>query len=177
MLEPVIQTSRLTLRAFLESDLEDYYEIVNNPEAARKAGFHYARDLQEARYLLMQSLRSQSVFAVVETRTQKVIGSIGLYDHLTEAGDVAETERELGYMLNAAFWNRGYMTEAGQAVLTYAKQTLQLTTVWASFLEDNVASKHVLTKLGFTYVDTYHHPPMAIYLPNVTELFYKWEAN
>ncbi len=73
-----IQTERLMIRQFVESDLDDYYDIVKDRENAKAAGFQYAHQKTDAAYLLhAASYYSGMIFAIVETSTQRVVGSIG----------------------------------------------------------------------------------------------------
>jgi RimJ/RimL family protein N-acetyltransferase len=55
---------------------------------------------------------------------------------------------ELGYWIAREQWNRGFATEAGQALVAIA-QALALPRLEASFFVDNPASGRVLEKLGF----------------------------
>lgn len=168
-----LTTARLLLRPFVESDLTDYFDIVKNPQSAKAAGFQYARNLEDAHYLLKQAMRQGLVMAVVERTTSRVIGSIGFYDRITPEGEVAAQECDLGYVLNEAYWGKGYMTEAGQALIHAAFSRQRYDVIWASFLKDNAASQRVLVKLGFHYVDEFQHPQNALYQPGQTEIIYQ----
>ncbi len=55
---------------------------------------------------------------------------------------------ELGYWIAREHWNRGFATEAGQALLAIA-EALGLARIEASYFIDNPASGRVLEKLGF----------------------------
>jgi RimJ/RimL family protein N-acetyltransferase len=55
----------------------------------------------------------------------------------------------MGYCLEAAAWGHGYATEAGQALLRWAFDTLDLNRVQAETDTRNTASARVLEKLGF----------------------------
>lgn len=72
-----------------------------------------------------------------------VIGVIGL-------DPAGEGQTELGYWLGKPFWGRGFVTEAGQAVIAASLQSCPTLSVIASHFQDNPASGHVLAKLGFT---------------------------
>lgn len=72
-----------------------------------------------------------------------VIGVIGLEPRGAD-------EAELGYWLGKPFWGRGFVTEAGRAVIASSLQSCPNLTVTASHFQDNPASGHVLAKLGFT---------------------------
>lgn len=72
----------------------------------------------------------------------RLIGGVGL------AGDEGETP-ELGYWIASDQWGKGYATEAGQAVVAMADESLRLPAIRASHAVDNPASGRVLAKLGF----------------------------
>ena len=55
----------------------------------------------------------------------------------------------LGYCFDEAAWGHGYATEAASALLRWAFDTLDLNRVQAETDTRNVASAHVLEKLGF----------------------------
>ena len=59
------------------------------------------------------------------------------------------TEVEFGYRLLPKFWDRGYATEAGRAVVNHAFGDLGLTALCAIIHPDNTASSTVAEKLGF----------------------------
>ena len=55
---------------------------------------------------------------------------------------------ELGYWIARPYWNRGFATEAGRALIEIAR-TLKLPQLEASHFVDNPVSGRVLEKLGF----------------------------
>ena len=82
----------------------------------------------------------QHVFALETMETGEFIGCIGF----VQTGDTAG----LGYWIGRPYWNHGYATEAGRAVLDVARG-LGVRTVLAETFLDNPASARVLSKLGF----------------------------
>lgn len=72
----------------------------------------------------------------------RLIGAIGIHD--APGGLV-----ELGYWIGREDWGRGYATEAGVAMLRFARDGLHLTQIVAGHFLDNPASGRVLRKLGF----------------------------
>ncbi len=54
----------------------------------------------------------------------------------------------MGYWVARADWNRGFATEAGEALIDIAR-TLRLGGIEAAHFVDNPASGRVLEKLGF----------------------------
>lgn len=75
-------------------------------------------------------------------RAPRLIGGIGL----KPAGDDAA---ELGYWIARPYWGLGFATEAGQAVVRMAQESLRLQKLVAGHFVDNPASGRVLAKLGF----------------------------
>ncbi|MFZ0854475.1 MAG: GNAT family N-acetyltransferase, partial [Hyphomicrobiaceae bacterium] len=56
--------------------------------------------------------------------------------------------------LDRAAWGRGYAFEAAHAVTRFALEDVGLTLLKAGHADDNPASGRILTKLGFTPLDT-----------------------
>ena len=71
----------------------------------------------------------------------QLVGSCSL--HRRPSGAV-----EMGYLIARARWNRGFATEAGEALLGIAR-ALRLPRIEAAHFIDNPASGRVLEKLGF----------------------------
>lgn len=59
-----------------------------------------------------------------------------------------EWEADIGYELNPEYWGRGYATEAAQAVVAFGFNDLGLHRVSSWCIADNLASAHVLEKVG-----------------------------
>ena len=84
------------------------------------------------------------ILAVGRKGTADVIGYCGLTFHENGSPD----EPELAYELLRAAHGRGYATEAGRAVVTWASEA-GYRRLWAEVWDWNVASRRVLEKLGF----------------------------
>lgn len=67
----------------------------------------------------------------------------------------AEGSAELGYGILPAFQNRGYATEAVNAVTAWALSDGKAKCITAETEEDNAASKRVLLKCGFAPTGAY----------------------
>jgi len=165
--------TQIRLRPFQVTDVADYFEMVKNRDIAANAGFTPVNDMMEAQYLLGRQLQQTQVFAIVLVATDKVIGSVGLYERMNNQGEPAPQQRDLGYMLNANYWHQGYMTEAVQLIKAYGFQDLQLKRLTASCLAPNVASRHILEHAGFTVYDQVMHPEYAQFGAGQVELFFE----
>lgn len=86
--------------------------------------------------------------ATIIDRIERVaVGQMGFKAPSDEHGSV-----ELGYGINPTYQNRGYATEAAQALVTWALGQPAVELVRAECLEENLASIRVLEKAGFSCV-------------------------
>lgn len=144
-----LETKRLYLRPFVPDDVEDLFEYTNQIKVARDAGFSRCETLPQA--MLFGAMLQRAGILMLEIKeTQKVIGNIGLY-HIPRK----DKTYELGYALNEDYWHKGYMSEALQAVITYAKAQ-GLKRLEARVARHNQASSKVLLKNGFLAGEKYH---------------------
>jgi RimJ/RimL family protein N-acetyltransferase len=72
----------------------------------------------------------------------KLVGGMGLRRN-------GDGDAELGYWIARAYWGLGFATEAGQAVVRLARESLKLPKLVSGHFIDNPASGRVLEKLGF----------------------------
>jgi RimJ/RimL family protein N-acetyltransferase len=85
---------------------------------------------------------------------------------MVDIDGIAEREGTLGYWLDRAAWGCGYAFEAAHAVTRFAFEDVGLTCLKAGHADDNPASGRILTKLGFTLIDTvklFFAPPRREY--------------
>src|SRR5947208_12158110 len=145
----ILQTARLTLRPFAESDLDRVGELMANEEFMRFSMGPMTR--QQTAAFLQKVIRWNhaglpSQFAVIERETGTLIGYCGF---LHQEVDGAK-EIEIGYRLHPDFWNRGLATEAARAVRDHAFCDLQLERVISLIHSDNHSSRRVAEKNGLT---------------------------
>lgn len=88
-----------------------------------------------------------TVFGVIEKHSGQLIGASGFN------GTANDKKIELIYHFAAAFWGKGYATEAGALALKLAQKQNGIHLVYASADPQNKASLKVLEKLGFHYID------------------------
>lgn len=145
----VIETERLILRAFTPDDLQAFIRMNSDPDMIRYAQPRAITAEDEAREAMAKGPFHDyehvgyGRFACVWKATGEVIGFSGL-KFLAELN-----ETELGYRFWPVHWGKGLATEAGQASLDFARQTLGLKRLIGLVHPDNGASAQVLRKLGF----------------------------
>ena len=145
---PTLRTPRLTLRAARMSDARDMYEYSRDPEVARHVLWEAHTSIHQTRgyirYLQRQYRNGEPGTFVIElTAERRVIGTIGIM-WIQKENNAAE----VGYSLSRAYWNRGLMTEAVQAMLAFCFDTLRLNRVEAQHETDNPASGAVMRHVG-----------------------------
>jgi [ribosomal protein S5]-alanine N-acetyltransferase len=80
--------------------------------------------------------------------------AVELEGSMVDVDEIAEREGSLGYWLERAAWGRGYAFEAAHVVTRFAFEDVGLSKLKAGHAHDNPASGRVLTKLGFSLLDT-----------------------
>ena len=150
----VIDTERLRLRAWRETDLRDFHEYASVAGVGEMAGWKHHKSIDETRAALRSIIAGKNVFALVHRDTGKVIGSLGF--HHSWANDdpryMGLELTEIGYSLSKAFWGQGLMVEAVNAAIDYCFNVRALEAVTCGHFLSNSQSKRVIEKCGFSYV-------------------------
>ena len=149
----ILETDKLILRAWEITDLDDFFEYASVEGVGEKAGWEHHKSKDKSLEILKMFIEEKKVFAIVLKENQKVIGSIGI-EELSEELDKDLDNlvgRELGYVLNKDYWNKGIMKEAVSKVVDYCFNTLKLNFLMASYFNHNIASKKVLENLNFKF--------------------------
>jgi RimJ/RimL family protein N-acetyltransferase len=142
-----LETDRLILRMFRESDTSSYAEMCADPEVMRyiNAGEPLARE-DAWRHMAMVlghwQLRGYGLWAAEERSTGEMVGRIGCWQ------PEGWPELEVGWMLRRRFWGKGYATEAARASLHFAFSQLQAEHVISVIHPDNSASIRVAERIG-----------------------------
>ena len=147
----ILETERLILRRWKESDAEDLYIYASNPDVRPIAGWPPHQSVEESLDVIKNVLNGKEAYAICLKEDGKAIGAIELklngHTDMTERDD----ECELGYWLGKLFWGQGFMTEAAREILRHAFEDICMSKVWCGYYEGNAKSKHVQEKVGFKY--------------------------
>ena len=148
---PTLETTRLTLRPFTVADASDVQRLAGEREIASNMlniPHPYEEGMAEQWIATHQERYEKGElvnFAITLRVDQALIGAIGL--QLTQR----HASAELGYWIGKPFWNRGYCTEAAQAVVRYGFDVIGLNRLYAAYFKCNPASGRVMQKLGMRY--------------------------
>lgn len=141
-----VRTDRLLLRPGWPEDAPALAAAIGEERIVRNlAQVPWPYGMEDAKSYLASGFDGPLPSFVILVRTSGAptfAGAIGL-------ARVANGDVELGYWIGSAFWNRGYVTEAGHAVLALARESLDLHRIVSGHFADNPASGRVLEKLGF----------------------------
>jgi ribosomal-protein-alanine N-acetyltransferase len=145
-----IETARLTLRPFQETDVDPLYEIQHDPQAMRYTFCAPSRAEAERRLRAYADLLEELGYApwtVVLQSRARVIGWGGLNVDPFDPGWGVE----VAYFFHPSYWGRGFATELVQASLEQGFTQHDLTAIGAFAHRDNVGSIRVLEKCGFRF--------------------------
>jgi len=146
--QPVIRTERLTLRPFRLEDAGEVRRLAGSKAIAdttARVPHPYEAGMAEEWIRTHGRLfrrRKAVIYAVTRTDTGRLIGAIGLELHM------ASERAELGYWIGRRYWNRGYATEAAEAMLMYGFAELGLNRIYAHHFKRNPSSGRVMRKIG-----------------------------
>lgn len=147
----ILETKRLILRRWEESDAEDLYKYASNPNVGPIAGWPPHQSLDESKDVIKNVLNGKEAYAICLKEDGKVIDAIELklngHTDMTEKDD----ECELGYWIGKPFWGQGLMPEAANELLRHAFEDIGMNKVWCGYYEGNIKSKRVQEKVGFKY--------------------------
>lgn len=148
---PVLETPRLLLRPFRDSDAADVYEYASDPRVGPVAGWPPHRSVEESREIVHTVFSQPGVFAMELKARGTVIGSVGFVGG-HPAGIFPDCpDDEIGYAVGVPYWGRGLVPEAVGAVLEYGFGTLGLRRIWCGHYAANRRSARVIGKCGFRY--------------------------
>ncbi|EMA6342908.1 GNAT family N-acetyltransferase [Bacillus cytotoxicus] len=145
-----IETKRLYMRPPSIGNRDEFYEIVKQEEVGKWLAVARGMLREEAEQYINQLIShwKQNGFGVwflFHKISGELLGHCGLRC-------IDETEEvEIMYLLNPKFWGKGYATEAAYATIQYAIYDLKLTTFKARIKTENMKSRNLLEKIGFTY--------------------------
>jgi ribosomal-protein-alanine N-acetyltransferase len=149
-----VRTARLTLREFDRSDFDAVHAYSSDPRVTRYLFFGPRDKDSTADYLegLLASQqevpRTRFELAVVQTASGRLIGACDLSLIETDVVD-------LGYMLAQEHWGNGFATEIALRLLEAAFLDLRAERVISTVDVHNVASIHVLEKIGMRWEAVY----------------------
>ena len=158
----IIETKRLILRRFQDSDLAPFAQLNSNPEVMRY--FPAPLSSKESDALAHEINRRIDAngygFWAAERKEDGVfIGFVGL--NKTRDNMPFPPSVEIGWRLDRPYWGNGYATEAAKASLKFAFETLKEPEVISFTAVPNKPSQQVMKRIGMKHEgEFFDHPAL-----------------
>lgn len=145
-----IETKRLILREINENDVEGIFKVFSDPQVAKYDWFRPIESKDDAikfikRYKEEFEAGEEITWGIELRDTKELIGicCLGNFDN-------GARRAEIEYDLVHDKWNKGYATEAVEAMVKFGLSQMNLNRIEAFITPGNDASLKVLEKLNFT---------------------------
>jgi [ribosomal protein S5]-alanine N-acetyltransferase len=150
---PVFKTGRLLLRQFKESDLNNVFLGLSNPEVIKYYGVHFGT-LEETKkqiewFAELEKHETGIWWAVCSSDNSIFYGAVGLYYIDTEI-----KKAEIGFWLMPEYWGKGIISESVPLAMEYGFKKMRLKRIEAEVETENMMSKRVMKKLQFVHEHT-----------------------
>jgi ribosomal-protein-alanine N-acetyltransferase len=150
---PILKTSRLLLRQFVESDLDNVFKGLSDPEIVKYYGVSYStmEETKEQMKFFKELEESETGiwWAVCSLDNKTFYGAGGLNSLSKE-----HRKAEIGFWLRTDFWGQGIMTEAMPLICQYGFDKLGLHRIEGFVETDNFNCKKAIQKLDFRHEGT-----------------------
>ena len=155
MAEPILETGRLILHEWSESDWATFRETTNTPGVMRWLG-GVADDAGWAAFRARVEDYSRAYGHTFWAATRKpdgghlsgeLVGMVGFKRSRAE-GTPVEGMLEIGWRLREDAWGQGYAKEAASTCLDYAYENMEADEIVAVTVIENLPSWRLMEKLG-----------------------------
>jgi ribosomal-protein-alanine N-acetyltransferase len=156
-----LETDRLILRAWKQSDHEAFIWMNENPRVRKfYPGLLSRAETLEKIAVMQTNIETQGygLFAAEIKDTGDFIGYIGLAHPEFESDFTPCTE--IGWRLDDRFWRRGYATEGAKACIGLGFEKFAFGEIYSFTSLYNIPSEKVMLKVGMEKVGTFKHPAL-----------------
>ena len=146
----VMQTERILLRPWKDSDAEALYKYASDPEVGPRAGWPPHKSVEESLEIIRTVFNdATNTWAIELKETGEAIGAMGYGPSCSCNLPAREGEPLIGYWVGRPYWNRGICTEALNLMLDHIRKTTEIKSLISGHFIDNPASGRVMEKCGF----------------------------
>ena len=142
------QTQRLNIRPVTIEDAPFILELMNTPKWIKYIGERHVKTVEEAEIYIQEKAFPQlekhgyTNNVVIKKEDNTKLGTCGLY-HREDREDP-----DIGFAFSPTYEGKGYAYEASHQLMINAKNQYGLKELSGYTLEDNLASRKLLEKLG-----------------------------
>lgn len=148
-----LETKRMLLRPWRESDAADLYEYAKDERVGPIAGWPAHTSIEESSQVIGSVFCHPEVYAVELKENNKAVGCVGILIGKNSNFEISEQEGEIAYWIGVPYWGKGLIPEAVSEVMRHAFENLKLKALWCGYFENNAQSYAAQTKCGFRH----HH--------------------
>ena len=155
----IVETPRLLLRDWRDSDAEPFRQLNADPEVMR----YFLKPLSGAESEeFLDRIRAEiqsagfGLYAAELKESGAFIGLLGFHVP-TFVADFTPCV-EIGWRLAREAWGHGYATEGASACLAYGFEQLGFDEVYSFTSVPNKPSQNVMQKIGMKFTGTFGHP-------------------
>ena len=148
-----LETERMILRPWAETDAADLYEVAKDDRVGPIAGWPPHSCVAESADIIRTVFNLDEVYATELKDSGRVAGCIGILIGENSNFDISQREGEIAYWIGVPYWGQGLIPEAVREVMRHAFETLELDALWCGYFENNEQSHRAQAKCGFRH----HH--------------------
>lgn len=146
---PVLETERLSLQAFTPNDVDNFFNLRSDEDFMMYLGLHPIKKKSSARDRVHDIIHDFNTekglsWKITLKGSTELIGYIGFWKI-----DYQHYRAEIGFGLDQAHQQKGYMTEAMEAVRDYGFDQLGIHSIKADVDPRNEGSIQLLINAGF----------------------------
>ncbi|MBP5687957.1 MAG: GNAT family N-acetyltransferase [Muribaculaceae bacterium] len=145
-----MESNRMILRPWRESDAEVLFKWASDPDVGGRAGWPPHKSVEESREIIRTVFNNDTTWAItLKGESGEPIGAIGYGPSCDCDLPARENEPLIGYWIAKPYWNRGICTEALRLMINYICETTDMPSLISGHFIDNPASGRVMEKCGF----------------------------
>ena len=146
---PTIRTDLLLLREITDSDLDNIYNGLSNPDVIKHYGVNFSSLRATKTQMAWFADSKQIWWAIYSMNNATFYGAGGLNDLST-----VHKKAEIGMWLLPKFWGQGIMSEVIPLICNYGFNQLGLHRIEGFVESDNQNCKKAMSKLDFQHEGT-----------------------
>ncbi|MEI6265408.1 MAG: GNAT family N-acetyltransferase [Sphingobacteriia bacterium] len=149
-----LKTNRLELRPLVLQDADALWPYVKNPEISELMAWDAHQNIETTINFLQGVQKNFDDGKAISWGIHfegKIIGVFSLISILKSHRSLTFNKAELAYWIGPEFSGKGYMTEAGEALLHFGFEILGLNKIYVGHHEGNEKSKGLIERLHFKF--------------------------
>ena len=132
-----METERILLRPWRESDAEALYKYASDPDVGPRAGWPPHKSVEESQEIIRTVFNNATTWAIEWKATGEAIGAIGYGPSCDCNLPARDGEPITGYWIAKPYWNQGICTEALSLMIEHIRQTTDIPSLISGHFIDN----------------------------------------